>query len=204
MKTDWIIITAEGWARQTSKFKQTLSHFRLTIIAVEKKTKVKLYVCMPVLLPSFPGIKIALSLVWIHHNFPHFFINGTNFGKTLFNLKCVFRFSLQLLSETFLTLRSILRDTAINLHRSSCKILVILVRVESNLNFLVSFSENFLCQISRKSIGGGGAELFHADRRMERSGELLFLFLRTHVKQCKVAVLAYLKILLSYFFGEIR
>ena len=52
--------------------------------------------------------------------FPHFLINGGIMGKKLLNTKCVFRFSLQLLSETFLLLRRIQRDIIINvdLHRS--------------------------------------------------------------------------------------
>jgi hypothetical protein len=33
--------------------------------------------------------------------FPHYVINGTIFGKHLLNIKCGFRFSLQLLSNTF-------------------------------------------------------------------------------------------------------
>jgi hypothetical protein len=37
--------------------------------------------------------------------FPHYLINGTIFGRKLWNTKCVFWFSLQLLSETFLVLR---------------------------------------------------------------------------------------------------
>jgi len=43
--------------------------------------------------------------------FPHCLINGTIFGgKKLLNIKCVFWFSLQLLSETFLVMRRIQRD----------------------------------------------------------------------------------------------
>jgi hypothetical protein len=37
--------------------------------------------------------------------FPHYLINGTIFEKKKLNTKCVFRFSLQLQSETFLILR---------------------------------------------------------------------------------------------------
>jgi hypothetical protein len=40
----------------------------------------------------------------------------------------VFWFSVQLLSETFLILRRIQRDIIINVHRSSCKVPVILAR----------------------------------------------------------------------------
>ena len=43
----------------------------------------------------------------LHDIFRHYLINGTIFGKTLLNIKCVFWFSLQLLSKTFLILRRI-------------------------------------------------------------------------------------------------
>ena len=39
----------------------------------------------------------------LYYIFPHYLINGTVFEKTLMNLKCVFLYSLQLLSVTFLT-----------------------------------------------------------------------------------------------------
>jgi hypothetical protein len=45
---------------------------------------------------------------------PHYLINGTIFEKTLLNTKCVFWFPLQCLSETFLILRIIERDTIKN------------------------------------------------------------------------------------------
>ena len=53
-----------------------------------------------------------------YHIFPHYLINGTIFGKKkkLFNIKCVLRFSLQLLFETFLSLRRIQRNTINGLH----------------------------------------------------------------------------------------
>jgi hypothetical protein len=40
-------------------------------------------------------------------------------GKKLLNIKCVFCFHLQILSETFLVLRRMQRSTVINVHRSS-------------------------------------------------------------------------------------
>ena len=43
------------------------------------------------------------------------------------NIKCVFLLSLQLVSETFLTVRTIERDIIINVNRSSRKVLVIRV-----------------------------------------------------------------------------
>jgi hypothetical protein len=64
--------------------------------------------------------------VWLYHIFSHYLINGTIFGKKLLNMKCVFWFSVQHLSEKFLLLRRIQRD--INVHVSTYKVLVILVR----------------------------------------------------------------------------
>jgi hypothetical protein len=49
-----------------------------------------------------------------------------DFWKKLLNTKCVFLFHLQLLSETFPILRRIQKD--MNVHTSSCKVPVILVR----------------------------------------------------------------------------
>ena len=47
--------------------------------------------------------------------------------KKSFNIKCVSLSSLQLLYETFLILRRTERDIITNVHRSSCKVPVILV-----------------------------------------------------------------------------
>ena len=47
--------------------------------------------------------------------------------KILFSIKCVFRFSVQPLSITFLILRIIQRDIVINVYRSSRKVPVIVV-----------------------------------------------------------------------------
>ena len=60
--------------------------------------------------------------------FPHYLINDAIFGEKLLNTKCVFGFSLQILSETLLILRRNERDVIINVHRSSCKELAILDR----------------------------------------------------------------------------
>jgi hypothetical protein len=38
--------------------------------------------------------------VWLYHIFPHYFINGTIFGKAWLNIKCMFWFYLWLLSKT--------------------------------------------------------------------------------------------------------
>jgi hypothetical protein len=71
---------------------------------------------------------VHLRAAWLYHIFPHYLKNGTIFGKTLLNIKRVFWFSLQLLSETFLILSVTERDIVINVHRSSCKVSAIRVR----------------------------------------------------------------------------
>jgi hypothetical protein len=58
-------------------------------------------------------------------------------------LKCVFWFTLQILSEMFIILRRNERDGIINVHRSSHKVPDILVRLQRNLNFLNKSSEKF-------------------------------------------------------------
>ena len=63
-------------------------------------------------------------------------INGTNFEKeTLWGIKCVFWFSLQLLCETFLILIWIQRNFNILVRWSSCKVPVIRVRFLMKLEF---------------------------------------------------------------------
>ena len=67
--------------------------------------------------------------LWLYHIFSHYLIKQHDFkGKKLLNIKYVFSFSLQNLSEKFLILRRIQTDIVINIHRSSCKVPVILVR----------------------------------------------------------------------------
>ena len=58
-----------------------------------------------------------LSPLRLYRIFPRYLINGMIFGKKVPNTKCVFWFSLQLLSETFHILRRIQRDIVINVHK---------------------------------------------------------------------------------------
>jgi hypothetical protein len=67
--------------------------------------------------------------------FPHYLIHR----KNLLTIKCLFWFSLQFLSQTFPTLRRIQRDIIINAHRSSCKVLIILVRFNQTWILLTDF-----------------------------------------------------------------
>jgi hypothetical protein len=50
--------------------------------------------------------------------FPHCLIKGTLFEKKLLNTKCVFCFSVQILSETFLILNMIQQVIIIHVHTS--------------------------------------------------------------------------------------
>jgi hypothetical protein len=66
----------------------------------------------------------SLRPVVLHCLLAHFLINGTNFGEDLLNIKCAFRFSLQVVSETFLIMRTTQRGIIIKLNRFSWKLLV--------------------------------------------------------------------------------
>ena len=67
--------------------------------------------------------------IWFYHIFPHYLINGAISWKKLVNPKWVFWFSLQILSEIFLSLRNVQWHIVINVHlyvkhfvlRSGCK-----------------------------------------------------------------------------------
>jgi hypothetical protein len=86
-------------------------------------------------------------------HFPRYLINSTIFGgKKLLNMKCVLWFSPQRLSVTGLIPVTIQRDFIINVHTSSRKMPVILVRLQSKFNFMDKFSKNIKYQISFKSI----------------------------------------------------
>jgi hypothetical protein len=111
-----------------------------------------------IILSSWPG--------WLYHIFSHYFINGKIFGKTLLNIKCVSIFS-ALLFKTLPIMRSIQWDIIINVHRSSWKVPLFLVRFCSNLIFINRFSKNPQIKNLMK-IRPVGAELVHADRQTDR------------------------------------
>jgi len=84
--------------------------------------------------------------------FSIYLVHGTILKKTLLNIKCVFWFSLQLLSETFLILRRTERHMIISVCRSSCKVPVILVRFNETGILYIDFRRVLKYQISWKSI----------------------------------------------------
>jgi hypothetical protein len=87
--------------------------------------------------------------------------------KKLLNVKCVFWFPVQLLSETFLILSRIQRDIIINVHMSLCKVPLLL----SDFNETWIFSTDFR-KILKKSnlmkIRPVRGELLHADEQTYR------------------------------------
>ena len=103
---------------------------RVTIVAVEKVLSVTYCECLSVALViqrQKRMLRIILSSVAPLAS-PHFstlFHKQCNFGKEFLNINRVFRFSIQIWSETFLILRRIQRDFIINVKTSSCKVPVI-------------------------------------------------------------------------------
>jgi hypothetical protein len=110
--------------------------------------------------------------IWLY-TFPHYLTNGTIFRKKLLNVKYVFWFLLQLLSEIFLILRIIQQDIIINVHESSCE-----VPVTHQILMILDFDRfikntqilNFI------KIRPVGAKLFHVDRQTDRHDEASIRF----------------------------
>jgi hypothetical protein len=95
---------------------------RITTIAMEKRYYI-LSVCVCSLVSSMQSAWAVLYCHlwpgWLYHVLPHYLINLTIFGKKVLNIKRVFWFSLQLLSETYLILRRIHRDITNVIHVNS-------------------------------------------------------------------------------------
>ena len=96
--------------------------------------------------------------------FPHYLINGAIFGEVIDNEMCVF--SLQLLYKAFLILSRTERDVIKYVHRSSCKVTVIVFRFKRNFYFRKILISNFM------KILPVGAELFRVDGWTDRHGEV--------------------------------
>ena len=84
--------------------------------------------------------------------FPYYLINGTIVEGALLNIKHVFWFSLQLLSETLHILRRIGRDTIINVYSYSCSVPLILSDFRQTWIFLTNFRKILKYQMSWKSV----------------------------------------------------
>jgi hypothetical protein len=77
--------------------------------------------------------------VELHHNFPHYLINSTIFGKKLFNIKCVFWFFLQFVSKKCFILRKTERDWMKNVYGLRVKYPLFVLYFNSQLIFLMDF-----------------------------------------------------------------
>ena len=101
----------------------------------------------------------------LYHIFPHYLINGRIFGKRHWT-ENVFWFILQLLYKRLLILRRIYRDAITNIHRSSCKVHLILEYL-MKLEFAgqIFFPSKNPQIWNYMKICPVGAELFHADGR---------------------------------------
>jgi hypothetical protein len=123
----------QTFLRFEEKYYVTLSRVLSTIVAVEKQGVLHiLSVCICSLRYPARNAHASYCHLWsapLYNIFPPYLKNGTIFGeKKLVTTNCVFSFSLQLLSETFLILRGTERDMTENVYQYSCKVTVILVR----------------------------------------------------------------------------
>ena len=93
-----------------------------------KDAGTRLFACSLTYSAWYEQAPYCLLPLWLHHICRRYLINGKIFGKTLLRMKCVFWFSIQLLSKTLFVLRTIQQDTAINMKTFLRKLPLILVR----------------------------------------------------------------------------
>jgi len=114
-----------------------------------------------------------LCCVSLYNILPHYLINDMIFGKKLLNIKCVFGFSLQLLSEPFLILRTAERDMIKNVCLSTRYSCQVLMKLESSQRFKKKHSN------VKKSSSGDRVPCVQTDTHDE-SNYSLFAILQTH------------------------
>jgi hypothetical protein len=77
-------------------------------------------------------------MVRLYDIFPRCSLNSTIVGKGLLKM-CVFDFLYRFFSEMFLILRKIQQGIVVNVQMCLCKVSIILLKFEWNLNFLNRF-----------------------------------------------------------------
>jgi hypothetical protein len=121
-------------------------------------------------------------LVWLDYVFTYL-LKRRDFRKDVEHKMCLLT-SLQHLSENFVILRRTERDTIISIHRSSCKVPVILVRFYGNVNLIDRVSIFLLYQISWKSVSWEPSFSMRSDRCDETNGrfsQLWALLIKTRL-----------------------
>ena len=122
---------------------------------------------------SYPACKYAPYCHLWHARLYNIFFriiskNGTILGeKKLLNTKCVFRFSLQTLSEIFFNLRIFERVMVKNVNRSSCNVPAIFAHFNETLIFSTNFRKIPKYQISLKSVQCEPSCSVRTDRRTD-------------------------------------
>ena len=103
--------------------------------------------------------------LWLDHIFPHHLINSTIFGN-IDHKMCVLIISTNSLRNISHSKKNSVSVT-INVHSSACKVTIIIVRFDRNLNFLNRFLKN--TQLSNfMKICPLRAEMLHADRKLDK------------------------------------
>ena len=92
-------------------------------------------------------------------------------------MKCLFWFSLQILSEIFPIRRRVRWDTIINVYQSSREVPIILVRLKKNLYFIDGFSKKNSKTIFTKILSSGSRDVQY--RQPERRTDMNFNVLLT-------------------------
>ena len=120
-----------------SSYNVILRHFRVTVYAVRNQCFID-YECGSVALVTQHAMRrIVLSFVACLsvQSFPHYLVNGTPFEKMLLSVKCALRFSLQLLSDAFLSYKKNWAIYNHNVLKFSLKVPALLVNFQCKLNF---------------------------------------------------------------------
>jgi len=129
------------------------------VVVIQRAMRVRRIILSPT---TFPSLQYFSTL----------FLQWHVFFFKLMNIKRVFWFYLQLLSETFLILRRTERDIVVNVHRSGPHIKHPLFLSVNNPSRNIFYRLSKAIQLSDlMKIRPVVAELFHADGRMDRRME---------------------------------
>jgi hypothetical protein len=104
------------------------------------------------------------------------------------NTKCVFCFSVQLLSETFLILRRTERDMIKNVHWSSCKVPLFLSNFNETGIFSTVFLKNALSSYKKIRPSGGQVVPRGQTDRYDEANKFPFATERTLLKSAPFAI----------------